>query len=938
MVTASATVATLQLASSSWEPSMSIQRESVAAEMETWLLGAWRSTGPSVCLLEGVSGVGKTVLARHIMAQWGSPAVEVSARPDALGLDDLLIDLAEKLDAVGISAMSNQSEFDLRAGLIDSMRENCLIVLEDFENLIDSSTQLPPKAVVDLVRSMTNQGIQGRVLIVSAQSVGDGPWLEGIERRRLASPTEENAVEILGNLLSERCLESEVSENLRRDVVRWLGCNPRAMRALVGCLADEPLEDLIEFDSDAWDLRDQAGSPELVRKLELYFIDRIFRRLDSSAMLIAELLSVYRKPFTREAIERLDDVVASASDSRDILTSCFLLERNRRWYSLHPVARELARSRLLRVPRRLTTAHRRAADHFVRHFKSSTPDDRPAVIGGAFAEARYHLLKCGAESEFESVASDYRRQLVAHYGRIRKVPESQDERAQLLALLGAILLNGDEGHHLLRGLFANLLVKRGRPEDKIVALRQVTIATKVTKDLAHWYLRLQLAWQLEGITAGRAAARQALEVVNANSKSRVYHYHASMLYSIGQSSEALNLLDEGIEAVPEATVYGLYSLRSFILCRGSRFGEAIENLLAGFRKIGSGVGYSYRLFEQALVIAEARREQSLIRTLRSSVDISTAPDLARFADIVLLKSIGKFRDAAELAAQGLQYPAIAAQAIFCWLCCREVDKASEVAGAANLADNMAVSWLKAVLAVCEGKPELYAEELRKCVSDNSSIGTVVFDERSWLRVWFDLPEKQSIYPSFYFPRLPADLTGLDFDIDHSEDGFSGVDATWWSEIRLPRATSLNGRAGAEITEISTEIQPAVLNLNPIFLGDTKMSGDSYETRDSQVGAMGRGASSVNSNFVQTNSAPLAGDLSELARELNLLREAMKSSDGNIEGDIAIGEIAQASMAAAAGDEETTKGHLAKAGGWALGVANSIGAAVAAAAIKTAIGM
>jgi len=54
--------------------------------------------------------------------------------------------------------------------------------------------------------------------------------------------------------------------------------------------------------------------------------------------------------------------------------------------------------------------------------------------------------------------------------------------------------------------------------------------------------------------------------------------------------------------------------------------------------------------------------------------------------------------------------------------------------------------------------------------------------------------------------------------------------------------------------------------------------------------------------------------------------------------VALGEVAQAELAARAGDGPQALKHLASAGKWAFDVATKIGAAVAAYAIKNAMGL
>jgi len=80
------------------------------------------------------------------------------------------------------------------------------------------------------------------------------------------------------------------------------------------------------------------------------------------------------------------------------------------------------------------------------------------------------------------------------------------------------------------------------------------------------------------------------------------------------------------------------------------------------------------------------------------------------------------------------------------------------------------------------------------------------------------------------------------------------------------------------------------------------------------------------------------DMGRLAQELSELRASLKSRAVEPAHDIVVAEVAQAELALTAGKPEEARTALQKAGTWALGIATSIGATVAAAAIKAAAGI
>jgi hypothetical protein len=126
----------------------------------------------------------------------------------------------------------------------------------------------------------------------------------------------------------------------------------------------------------------------------------------------------------------------------------------------------------------------------------------------------------------------------------------------------------------------------------------------------------------------------------------------------------------------------------------------------------------------------------------------------------------------------------------------------------------------------------------------------------------------------------------------------------------------------------------------LFIREMSMSQDEYKIEQSQVGAVGHGAHAHDMTFNQVwdKSSDQIGDLSRLADELEQLRAALRQQAQTVEEDSAVAAVAQAEVAAKEGQGPTTLEHLSKAGVWALDMAKTIGATVAAAAIRAALGL
>ena len=115
-------------------------------------------------------------------------------------------------------------------------------------------------------------------------------------------------------------------------------------------------------------------------------------------------------------------------------------------------------------------------------------------------------------------------------------------------------------------------------------------------------------------------------------------------------------------------------------------------------------------------------------------------------------------------------------------------------------------------------------------------------------------------------------------------------------------------------------------------------GDKYEV-SGQAGAVGRNAQASNFTLQQAwREQAHQLDLPQLARELETLRQELKRQATTREQDSAVAAVGAAAEAAEQGDGPEALGRLQRAGKWALDAATAIGTAVAAAAIKVAVGL
>lgn len=130
----------------------------------------------------------------------------------------------------------------------------------------------------------------------------------------------------------------------------------------------------------------------------------------------------------------------------------------------------------------------------------------------------------------------------------------------------------------------------------------------------------------------------------------------------------------------------------------------------------------------------------------------------------------------------------------------------------------------------------------------------------------------------------------------------------------------------------------VINTKIIINGGDNIMNDKYEIAG-QVGAVGANAHAHDMTFNQLWSDQSKKlELPILAEELARIRGSLRQDPASAEGDIAIGAVANAEIAAKEGNGPKALAYLKAAGMTALSCAKKIGTDVAVAAIKSAMGI
>lgn len=556
-----------------------------------WLQNNWMDGNSPVCFLEGFPGTGKTTIARALLsrliaAKLTAVMVTVPAT-EKDPTDDLLLDLATELNSAGRTELAraidnNRPLLDVLSSIVE---EPILIIIDEFQNSMQGERAITLGGFAKVLSTLANRKwLKGRVLLLTNRLVERASWSEPYAIRTLTGMSSEDGVELLEHFAQEGEKIDEITPERRQDVVKWLGGNPRAIQLLVRSLSYESLDDLIGIQPELWEMRDREVSIELVEKLERGLLERTLSQIPNDYLRQLYRLSVCRKPFKREAIERLFNDMSTYARFREEMINRFLMEQHRGWFNLHPIAREIGLQKLAQSPFDLKQAHSIIATYYTRHFEAKQIVGWGA-LGGHFVEARYHLVKAEKADDLKDIASRFQSYIFSTLSSSSSIPHSAEELDERIAVLSALLET--PGPKNLEYHLARLFKVRNQRNDLRRALHHVRRAKSNSDIPTPWLLCGEILCQMG---RNEEAIEVLVEGINKipvdNDVKALYTSCSQIMVQQGRQQEAIALLKQGINKIPvNNDVKALYTSCSQIMVQQGQHREAIALLKQGIDKI-----------------------------------------------------------------------------------------------------------------------------------------------------------------------------------------------------------------------------------------------------------------------------------------------------------------------------------------------------------------
>ena len=513
----------------------------------------WLYSRRVVALLQGFPGTGKTRLAASIASgDW------ITLDPVQVGVEsenretDLFMDLATSLEFQGIEDLSQDLAKGEASNPLEVLRriirqKKVILIIDEFQRLFSKEQTYPPSNWQEFIEGLNNSpGSEGKLLLISNRIILQDRWNEGCVVKDLQRLPDVEAAAFLSDYLVERNVTNRVPRGRLIEIGRRLGGNPRAIKTLVASLIHFNIDELVSEMPEELETGDVKIDPQLLERFEHGMISRAIDRLGAEEIQFMRWIAVNRRPISRSFYSTLNDRYPDWKRMRSMLIDRFLLESRKCDDVMHPLAREIAVTRLREDARNWQFAHSRAADYQLELF-NLRPMGSSRPRAASFVEVRHHLFEARRLSELSSVSVVMRSFVLSRlpkptHSKVPRTTEILEEHIVLIESLPDAERSKGLDHHL-----ALCLKERNRPGDYEKALEYARKAVGQRVYYAVWLLLADLEFSLNGAEAMMKVATRALDSLGSGSNAfAIYHHCADLLDKDGRTEEAIAFLELAI--------------------------------------------------------------------------------------------------------------------------------------------------------------------------------------------------------------------------------------------------------------------------------------------------------------------------------------------------------------------------------------------------------
>jgi tetratricopeptide (TPR) repeat protein len=405
-----------------------------------------RDPNKSIILVEGIAGIGKTMLAARFAEQirdeyvvfWMNCKSEVT-------LESLFLALARYIDAVeGRDVLRGVAE-DSRRGAEEKVddvitvlgRSKYALFLDDYHLSMD-------QALDTFVKAFSRYGRTSKILLIARArpdflseldplSVAEELLLRGLDANSTI------------DFLRSRGLAKQSDSELRQIWQKTDG-HPLAMILFISLTRYHTVDEL---------LRDL---PAFTEELGSRWMMEVYRGLSVGERELAACASIFREPVPREALACLH-AEDNVDDMIELLVDKFLLERSENYeFYMHPLVRDFFYPKTSIEDRQ--ESHRRAGDYYLRQYSLGV--DRPDLGEEEVEdklEAIYHFTQAEDYERAHQIIRDIKYQLYV-WGRLDQLLNLLDKTLETSKTLDVSIIiykskvlkirgKGDEGLELL---------------------------------------------------------------------------------------------------------------------------------------------------------------------------------------------------------------------------------------------------------------------------------------------------------------------------------------------------------------------------------------------------------------------------------------------------------------------------------------------------------